>query len=386
MKILIACYKNIGGYSGDVTHVIQVAKGLQKLGHEVQLVAPSIQRYIQDNELNIRYIPVLNLRFIQFLSYLFLSPIYFMLYFSEFKPDIVLLFEIHLDLGVFFACRLLNLPLVFYINGITSEEVSLTLKFRPVICLITLIENIYVKFASRIFVVTEAIKNYVKEAYNVSRDKISIVKNGVDAEIFRPIDKEEARKQLGFKQDNFFIGFIGSLFVWQGIDYLIEAVPLILKQIPNVEFVIVGKGNMSKIWQDKVRGLGLEGNFIFTGVVAFSQVPIYINAFDIGIVFFKPIRTDPGNPIKLYEYLACGKPVIASKVTGYGDFVEEIGAGISVDSGNPEAVAEAIISLIRNKRLREEMGRKGRSAVEAGHTWKGRASEIEHFLFEIKNK
>ena len=367
-------------------HVIEVAKGLKKLGHNVQLCAPLIKRYDNANELNIRYISTLNFPLLRFLSYLFLSPFYFILFFLRFKPDVVLSFRASLDPGPFLASKIFNCPLFLYINGIVTEELRLKYKFSPLISLVNFSERMYVKLARKIFVVTKVLKNDIQIRHNVSQNKITVIKNGVDTEIFRSIDTKEARGQLGFKENQSFIGFVGSLFAYQGIDYLIEAAPLILKEIPNVKFIIVGKGRMEKVLSDKVRELGLEAAFLFTGTVPFSQVPIYINTFDICVVFFKPIRTDPGNPIKLYEYLACSKPVIASNVEGYGDFVEGVGAGISVDSDNPEAVAEAIIRLIRDEGLRKEMGRRGRLAVEQGYTWQKRVSEIERYLFEIKNK
>lgn len=380
MKILVACYKNIGAYAGDVRHVIEIVKGLKKLGHNVQLCAPLMKRYDADNELNIKYIPTVNCPFLRYLSYSLLSPFYLIAFFLKFRPDAVLLFEIHFDLGTLLICKIFHCPLLFYINGIASEEFSLIGTPSFVISLINFVQKTYVKLAYKIFVVTEVLRNDIQIRHKVSRDKIEIIKNGVDTEIFKPIDIKESRRQLGFQENKFLIGFVGSLFAWHGVNYLIESAPLILKEVPNVKFIIVGKGRMEKILLGQVRESGLEGSFLFTGSVPFKQVPIYINAFDICTCFFKPVRTDPGDPIKLYEYLACSKPVVTSNVKGYGDFVEEVGAGLSVDASDPKAVAEAIIRLIKNEVLREEMGKKGRLAVEKGHTWQKRASEIERYL------
>jgi len=387
MKILCICYEDLSGYSGSNRQVIELVKNLQKLGHEIQICAPLIGKSKELGSFKINYIPVINLPILRYLSYLLLSPWYFIIFFIKFKPDAAFIFEIYLDFGPLLAAKtIMHCPFAFYVNGIAAEEFRLAKIPRVLIWFIEAVQRIYSKIADIIFVVTPGLKNDLHERYRIPLDKIMIVRDAVDTDDFKPMDRDFARERLGFEKNLNIIGFVGSLQPWHGADYLIESIPLILKEISNVKVVIVGQGRMSQHLLRKREFLKLEDTVIFTGLKPFKEVPIYINAFDVCVVFFKPVRTDPGDPIKLYEYLACAKPVVASNVCGYGDFTENVGAGISVDASNREVVAGAIIKLLKDEPLRREMGSRGKAAVEREHTWLKRAVEVERFLGRIKSK
>jgi glycosyltransferase involved in cell wall biosynthesis len=157
---------------------------------------------------------------------------------------------------------------------------------------------------------------------------------------------------------------------------------MIIRQMPDIRFLIVGKGPMLEPLKHTVRQKNLEQAFIFTGSVPFDQVPDYMNCFDIGINFFKPVRTDPGDPIKMYEYMACGVPVIASPNENYGGYLESVGAGISVDPADAQKLVDKIVQLLKNPELRIKMGEAGRQEVTAHQTWIHRAQQIEEIVTE----
>ncbi len=382
MKVLFVCYEDMGGYSGSNRQVIEIVKNFQKLGHEVKLSTPLINRMPKDLTLDIEYIPVVNLPVIRGLSYLLLSPLYLMKIFFNFRPDAVFFFEIYLDIGPLLACKVFNCPLTFYINGIAREELVLRKTPNFIISIIELVQKLYSKYANTIFTVTEVIKEYVHREYNVPLKKIDVLKTAVDIEEFIAIDIKDARNRIGLDENIPVIGFCGGLYPWSGIEYLIDSVPLVLKKVPNAKFIIVGGGRTKETFVNRAESLGLKEKITFTGAVPFKDVPFYINTFDICVIFFKPVRINPGDPQKLYEYLACGRPVVASDAGGYGNFVEKIGAGVSVDASNSEKLAHELVRLIKDKSLRTEMGRNARIAMTKNHTWLARAEYIEKTLKE----
>lgn len=384
MRIICICYENMGGYGGGNRQVIEIAKSLQRLGHQVKISAPLISRLQADEDFNnIDYIPVINLPVFRRLSYYIFSFFYLICIFLRFKPDAAFLFEIYIECGPLICCKLLRCPLIFYINGIVSEELKLMNIPGFIIYVIELIRKLHFKLSDKILVIADAVKEYVHLKHSISFDKIAVLNSGVNTEYFKPLEKKSVRRKLNFDEDSNLIGFVGGLYPWHGVDYLINSIPLVLKEAPNTKLVIVGQGKIMQALVKQTKELGLENNVIFTGLVSFKEAPIYINAFDICAVFFKPIRKNPGSPMKLFEYLACGKPVVASNVKGYGDFIERIGAGFSVDAANPQAVAEAIVRLIKDETLKKEMGHRGRCAAVEGHTWQMKAKEIEKYLKEI---
>jgi len=386
MKILCVCYEDLGGYSGSNKQVIELVKNLSKLGHQVEICAPFISSNKDIESIKINYIPVINLAIVRYLSFLILSPFYFLIFFWRFKPDAAFIFEIYLDLGPLLAAKSVDCPFAFYVNGIAAEEFRLAKIPGAVIRLIEFVQKIYARLSDIIFVVTIGLKNDLARRHGIGLEKINIIRDAVDTDDFKPLERDLARDKLGLSRNVHIVGFVGSLQPWHGADYLIESVPLVVRELPQTRFVIVGQGRMMQQLTDMTKRLGLEEKIIFTGLRPFKEVPLYVNAFDVCVVFFKAVRTDPGDPIKLYEYLACAKAVIASNVPGYGDFVENIRAGISVDAANPKAVADSIIRLLKDRKLSEEMGERGKSVIEREHTWLSRAQEIASFLDRIRVK
>ena len=163
---------------------------------------------------------------------------------------------------------------------------------------------------------------------------------------------------------------------------MVKSAPLVVKALPNVRLILAGYGPEKEKLVNLIKDMRLEEFFIIKEEVEFNRVPVYINVFDIAILFFKPIRRNRGNPIKLFEYLACGKPVIATDIENYGKLLERYSAGIAVDSENPRAVAEAIILLAGDGALRKQMGERARQTALSEFTWQKTAQTIERLLKE----
>jgi glycosyltransferase involved in cell wall biosynthesis len=114
-------------------------------------------------------------------------------------------------------------------------------------------------------------------------------------------------------------------------------------------------------------------------VVPYDRVPVYINASDVCAAPFILARNAKIglSPLKLYEYMACGKPVVASDISGVADALEASKGGLPVPSENPEALAEAISKLLENPELRADMGSKGLSYVTENYSWYSVAKQVD---------
>ena len=122
----------------------------------------------------------------------------------------------------------------------------------------------------------------------------------------------------------------------------------------------------------------MKNRFIFTGVIAYDRVPLYINASDTctaPFIFARNAKIGL-SPLKLYEYMACGKPVVASNISGVSDVLEASGGGIPVLPENPEALAEGILKLLENPDLRTKLGSKGLSYVTENYSWHSVAEKV----------
>jgi glycosyltransferase involved in cell wall biosynthesis len=243
--------------------------------------------------------------------------------------------------------------------------------------------------SDRIIAVTTGIKANLEKGYNIPGEKIVVVSNGANTLLFRPLEQETCRRELGLNLKLSFVCFVGNLAPWQGVEYLIKAAPHILSTFPECHFLIVGDGVMKHNLIKLSRELEVEDKFIFTGVIAYDRVPLYINASDIcaaPFIFARNAKIGL-SPLKLYEYMACGKPVVASNISGVSDVLEASGGGIPVLPENPGALAEGILRLLENPDLRVKLGSKGLSYVTENYSWYSVAKKVNEVCksaFEAK--
>ena len=232
--------------------------------------------------------------------------------------------------------------------------------------------------ADVIVAVIEGIKDYLVNC-GINESKITVIENGVNTELFKPVNDaivlQRLRKQHNIEEDDQVVTFAGSLVPWQGVEYLINASPLILEKLPKTKFLIVGDGVMRNKWEGMVNEFGLNGKFIFTGRVPYKDVPKYINLSDVCISIKNPIV--PGSSLKIFEYLSCEKPIIATKNSSYGfEMLEEENAGLLVNPEKPEEVRDAIIEILMDEELSKKMGQNGRKVVIERYSWEYTAKMV----------
>lgn len=230
-------------------------------------------------------------------------------------------------------------------------------------------------------VVTPGLKNIVLSQTKINSKKVFVVGSGTDTDFFRPINKVEARKKIGLDLNSFIVGFVGNLVKWQGVEYLIKAIPTILKDIPNVQFVIVGDGPELKNLKQQAEQLKISEKIIFTGEVLYKEVPYYINSFDIATATFIVARNKKCglSPLKIYDYAACGIPIVAPRIPGL-ETIEKYNIGVLVTPEKPREMANAVIDLLRNPQKREAIRRKARQVAEQNFSWERTAQEIVKYV------
>lgn len=235
--------------------------------------------------------------------------------------------------------------------------------------------------SSKIISVTPNIKNKLRETHNIPEDKIVVIENGANTDLFKPINMKKAKKTLNLEERNRYIIFVGNLAPWQGVEYLVKAAPSILNEIPDIKFLIVGDGSMKEELLKIIHDLNLQDYFIFTGMVPYEKVPLYVNSGELCVAYKIPIRSGY-SALKFYEYMACGKPIVGSKVTGF-EILEQQNAGVLVEPQSPEKLAEEIIKLLKDEKLREQMGINGRKFLIENNSWDTVTGKILKILSDI---
>lgn len=280
----------------------------------------------------------------------------------------------NLLISQYLLASIFRIRLVTELNAIIVDEVRLRKHGdRYSLWVIDKIERFNIPKADKIIVVTSRLKDLLQEDYGVPADKIVMIPNGANIDLFKPMDVIKAREELGLVPSNNYVGFVGILWQVQHVDNLIRSVPLIVKELPNTKFLIVGDGVTRQDLVSLTEQLGVADKVVFTGMVPYPKVPLYMNASDVCVIpaanNFRNTKTGASS-LKLYEYLACGKPVVAGNIDGNNQDIINSGSGFVVNSMNPDEMARAIVTLLQNELLRKEMGERGRKLAEEKHSWK----------------
>lgn len=218
---------------------------------------------------------------------------------------------------------------------------------------------------------------YLSNTYEVPSDKSVLIPNGVDTNLFKNYNSNGLKSELHIDDDCFVVGHVGVLREWLDFEPLFEAFKLLSKTC-NMKLLIVGGG----IGFEETVGLaskyGISNKVIFTGTVPYSQVPHYISCMDAGIIPFKLDEVSQNSlPLKLFEYMACGKPVISTYVEGirenFGDMV--------LYASNYEDYAQRIGELHADEDFKNELGAAGRKRMLNDFDWSKISLKLER-LFE----
>jgi len=387
MKLLYISSEDMRKEGGGKTHFIEVAQNLVKLGNELLILLPGYRPRDRKNYgLNVCYVPTFRKNVLSYLLYEIVSFFYLTFYILKWRPDAIYLRQALFEIFPPIIARFFRVPYVIEKNGIMEDELRSRGFNEIVIKMLRLAEEINFRLSDKIICVTEGIKREIARRYRVNEGKLVVIPNGANIELFRPLDKHECRRKLGLERDAFYIGFVGSFAPWQGLEVLIEAAKQVKEQgYSQIRYILVGDGEQESILREKVQEYKLEQEILFTGRVAYEEVVNYMNAFDV-CYLCKEGLSFGFSPIKLYEYLACGRPVIASRIDGVKEVIEEGECGYLFEAGDAEELAKRIIQSYQERETLQEMGLRGRRLVEGKYSWRAIAERVAEVLIEIAKK
>jgi glycosyltransferase involved in cell wall biosynthesis len=195
--------------------------------------------------------------------------------------------------------------------------------------------------AKRVLAVSESLKQ-TAVALGVPAEKIRVIPNGVDTGRFFPMDRAEARRVLDLPKDGRILLSVGGLNEGKGHHRIVAMLPSLLRRHPDLLHVIVGGGrradSLRPVLERLVRDLGLQDHVLLAGERPHEQIPLWMGAAD---VFCLATRSE-GWANVLLEALACGRPVVSTRVGGNGEIVTHPGLGALVPAGDDTALAEAL--------------------------------------------
>jgi glycosyltransferase involved in cell wall biosynthesis len=222
---------------------------------------------------------------------------------------------------------------------------------------------------------TSAVLTAETKKYMPDRTPIQTIPFGVDLTVFKSKVKN--------KKKNITIGIVKSLEKKYGIEYLIKAFAVVYKSYPDILLLIIGEGSLKKQLIQLCRQLKIEERVLFTGFIENMRVPDFINKMDIFVI--PSISASETFGVAAVEAAACQVPVIASEIGGLPEVVIDKKTGFLVPPRNPQAIADKIIQLLKDLKLRERMGKDARKWVQQKFDWIHNGHEMECLYQSIIN-
>ena len=222
-----------------------------------------------------------------------------------------------------------------------------------------------------IVVSTTLKKHLVNEGIDAAR--ITVIPNSVnEAFLDKTVLGDLIRQKLAL-HSKMVIGFVGGFYPWHGVELLLDIFPQIAREIPNVALLLIGEGPRKEYLTAQARQMGINASVVFTGNIAHEVLPQYIAAFDLAVL---PDSNDYGSPMKIYEYMAMGKPVVAPRLAPVEEGIIDGEVGLLFLKQDKDAFAFAILALLKDKERRLQMGEAARQHVLKNHRWKKNAEKI----------
>jgi len=217
--------------------------------------------------------------------------------------------------------------------------------------------------ATAVVAVSEPVAAWVRTR-TPAPGRVHVVGNGVDPE------RILARPRV-HRPERFTIGFVGTLKPWHGLDTLVDAFALLASGDPTYRLLVVGDGPGAGVLSEGIERRGLAPVVTLTGAVDPLAVPGYLHAMDVAVAPYPDLDRFYFSPLKLYEYLAAGVPVVASGVGQVAEVIDDGRTGVLCPPGDAGALARAIAGLRTDPCRRAAMARAGREEVVAHHSWDG---------------
>lgn len=232
----------------------------------------------------------------------------------------------------------------------------------------------------KVIAVGSAQSEFLRRAYGIRKKRIAIVHNGIQVGRFSKLPStEDAKTALGIDPTRPVLGITAQLRPEKNHECLLEAVRLLLSDIPDLLVLVVGDGSRGPVLRKLAQDLGIGANVWFLGQR--SDVPEIVASFDVGVLCSRPaVET---LPVAVLEYMAAGKPTVATDVGSVSDLVLPNKTGYLVPWGSPSALAERVRELIRQPAKAIQMGAKAAEIVRSRFTADRMNLGMEQVLLEV---
>lgn len=308
------------------------------------------------------------------------------------RPDVIHAHSPALNgLAALRAARRFNLPLAYEVRAFWEDAAvdhgtcrEGDARYRATRAL----ETHVLKHAAAVTCICEGLRGDIV-ARGIAADKITVIPNAVDIELFQLGGKadESLAQSLGLDGKTV-LGFIGSFYAYEGLSLLLEAMPAMSARLPDIRLLLVGGGKEEEALKQQARTLGIADKVIFTGRVPHAEVQRYYDLIDVLVYPRLSMRlTDLVTPLKPLEAMAQGRLVIASDVGGHRELIRDGETGCLFRAGDARHLADTVLHLLAARQLWPAVRAAARHFVEQERKWPASVSsyrQVYHALVDGK--
>jgi glycosyltransferase involved in cell wall biosynthesis len=366
--------------TGAATQLAQTAAGLERLGHEVLVVdrhrmpavpqAGAARRFAHpwlwdaaNHWRSLRGIPA-ELRILR-----------------RHRPDVVLTLHA-LRFSSIVAARRSGVPVVLQVNASVPDEIR---RYRPGVKLLPAlsgwVERRMVAAADGVIVVSSVLRDFFAAA-GAPPKRLFVVPNGADTRRFRP-EAADARMRAQFP-GRVLVGFAGSFAPFHGIDLLEYAIRETEARYPQAHFLLAGGGPGAADLRRRLECAGRGRNAAFLGQIPHDRMPAVLAAADVLLAPYGPENFFYFSPIKLFEYMASGRAVLAARLGQIAQVIEDGRNGLLYDPADRRDFACRLFQLLSEPAMRSGLGAAARRTVEERYTWDHNAKLVSEVLESVR--
>ncbi|MEX2030622.1 MAG: glycosyltransferase family 4 protein [Anaerolineales bacterium] len=241
--------------------------------------------------------------------------------------------------------------------------------------------------AQRIICVSAQLKDHLVRKWKVSTEKIVVLPNAADTQAFgRRYDVNRIRRRLGLK-DEPVVMFVGGFYLWHDLGLLVKCFAQLIRKVPAAKLILVGDGRTRPVVEQLVEQNGLQPAVVLTGAVEHRRVPEMLAVADVvvapNITFFDG---HGGSPLKIYEYMAAGKAIVATRTGQVAEVIQDGHNGVLVEAGDEDGLAEAILTLLSDPAKRSVLGGNARRQAVERHSWERYLEQVEKVYLSLPKR
>ena len=290
----------------------------------------------------------------------------------SFQPHLI---HAHLHEGALIGSvlkTLLKIPLLFDYQGSLSGE-SLNHGFFSETSLLMKmfkwLERFIDRRASAIITSSDKGRQELIADWGIAPEKVTTLIDGVDTEVFRPLSRSEARRELGIADDVKLVVYLGLFNHYQGVDLLLDVIALVKTTSPEIHFLLMGFPDQE--YRRKAEKKGLDDKITFTGRVSYDRAPFFLSAGDLAVSPKLALTEANG---KLFNYMACGLPTVVFDNQVNREILGD--NGIYVEHGNAALLADAIVSTMNDGERMVLLAQQVRERAIRIHSWSARSKQL----------